>query len=107
MAVKRNNDRRNQEPVIYDNKLIAEIESLQIAFAKTTEKLIKDVKRQDKIMARSDKRQQKEYDELQKKLKCQREKYVKKHNYFHKSFYLVFRNRFLFVKCKNINVEVF
>ena len=66
---RKNDDRRNQEPVIYDNKLIAEIESLQIAFAKTTEKLIKDVKRQDKIMARSDKRQQKEYDELQKKLK--------------------------------------
>jgi len=50
------------------NKLIAEIEELQEEFTKTTNKLIKDVKRQDKIMARSDKRQQQEYDELQKKL---------------------------------------
>ena len=48
----------------HENKLIAEIESLQEKFANTTDKLIKDVKRQDKIMARSDKRQQKEYDEL-------------------------------------------
>jgi len=48
----------------HENKLIAEIEALQERFAKTTDKLIKDVKRQDKIMIRSDKRQQKEYDEL-------------------------------------------
>jgi len=48
----------------YENKLIAEIESLQENFNLITSKLIKDVKRQDKIMARSDKRQQKEYDEL-------------------------------------------
>lgn len=48
----------------HENKLIAEIEALQDRFAKTTDKLIKDVKRQDKIMIRSDKRQQKEYDEL-------------------------------------------
>ena len=48
----------------HENKLIAEIASLQQSFAKTTDKLIKDVKRQDKIMSRSDKRQQKEYDEL-------------------------------------------
>jgi len=48
----------------HENKLIAEIETLQVEFSKTTNKLIKDVKRQDKIMARSDKRQQKEYDEL-------------------------------------------
>jgi len=47
-----------------ENKLIAEIEELKKEFAKTTDKLIKDVKRQDKIMVRSDKRQQKEYDEL-------------------------------------------
>ena len=48
----------------YDNQLIAEIETLKEEFTKTTDKLIKNVKRQDKIMARSDKRQQKEYDEL-------------------------------------------
>ena len=48
----------------HENKLIAEIEALREEFTKTTEKLIKDVKRQDKIMARSDKRQQQEYDEL-------------------------------------------
>jgi len=49
----------------HKNKLIAEIEALRENFSKTTEKLIKDVRRQDKIMARSDKRQQQEYDELQ------------------------------------------
>ena len=48
----------------HENKLISEIEALKKEFTKTTDKLIKDVKRQDKIMARSDKRQQKEYDEL-------------------------------------------
>ncbi len=48
----------------HENKLIAEIEALKDEFTETTNKLIKDVRRQDKIMARSDKRQQKEYDEL-------------------------------------------
>ena len=52
----------------YENKLIAEIETLKNDFINTTDKLIKDVKRQDKIMVRSDKRQQQEYDELQRKL---------------------------------------
>ncbi len=52
-----------------ENKLILEIQQLQEAFEKTTAKLIKDVQRQDKIMARSDRRQRKEYDELQIKLK--------------------------------------
>jgi len=51
----------------FENKLIGEIEDLQEKFTKTTQKLIKDVKRQDKIMIRSDKRQQQEYDELQRK----------------------------------------
>ena len=51
----------------HENKLIAEIEALREQFSTTTEKLIKDIKRQDKIMARSDKRQQHEYDELQRK----------------------------------------
>ena len=54
--------------VTHENKLIAEIEEKKKEFEKTTDKLIKDVKRQDKIMSRSDKRQQQEYDELQKKL---------------------------------------
>ena len=51
----------------HENKLIAELLILKEEFAKTTDDLIKDVKRQDKIMARSDRRQKKEYDELQKK----------------------------------------
>lgn len=51
-----------------DNALIKEIEELQSSFDKTTKKLIKDIKRQNKIMARSDKRQKQEYDELQKRL---------------------------------------
>ena len=51
----------------FENKLIGEIEELQSRFTQTTQKLIKDVRRQDKIMARSDKRQKQEYDELQKK----------------------------------------
>ena len=52
----------------HENKLINEIEDLRSEFVKTTDKLIKDVKRQDKIMIRSDKRQKQEYDELQVKL---------------------------------------
>ena len=51
----------------HENKLISELEILKIEFEKTADKLIKDVRRQDKIMARSDKRQQQEYDELQRK----------------------------------------
>ncbi len=51
----------------FENKLIGEIEELQSKFNQTTQKLIKDVRRQDKIMSRSDKRQKQEYDELQKK----------------------------------------
>jgi len=52
-----------------ENKLIVELEHLQNEFTKTTNKLIKDIKRQDKIMYRADKRQRQEYDELQKRLK--------------------------------------
>ena len=55
--------------IAHENKLISEIEALKIEFDKTTDKLIKDVRRQDKIMIRSDKRQQQEYDELQIKFK--------------------------------------
>ncbi len=60
--------RRTTNTHIHDNKLISEIEDLKKDFQLTTDKLIKDVRRQDKIMARSDKRQQQEYDELQVKL---------------------------------------
>ncbi len=49
---------------IHESKLRSEIEILQAEHVKTTDKLIKDIKRQEKIMARSDKRQQREYDEL-------------------------------------------
>jgi response regulator RpfG family c-di-GMP phosphodiesterase len=52
----------------HENKLINEIQLLQDKFTITTNKLIKDVKRQNKIMSRSDKRQQQEYDQLQLKL---------------------------------------
>ncbi|NPA66649.1 MAG: HD domain-containing protein [Epsilonproteobacteria bacterium] len=48
----------------WENKLISRIKELQGDFMKTTDKLIKEVQRQEKIMLRSDKRQKKEYDEL-------------------------------------------
>jgi putative two-component system response regulator len=51
-----------------DNPLIKEIEALKASFITMSEKLIKDIHRQEKIMARSDKRQKQEYDELQKRL---------------------------------------
>lgn len=51
-----------------DNKTLFEIEKLKVTFNATLEKISKDIKRQDKIMARSDKRQKQEYDELQDKL---------------------------------------
>jgi HD-GYP domain-containing protein (c-di-GMP phosphodiesterase class II) len=50
------------------NPLIIELETLKNEFAKTTDKIIKDINRQDKIMSRSDKRQKQEYDDLQSKL---------------------------------------
>ena len=52
-----------------ENKLILEIEEVQTHFDKLMKKLIKDIQRQEKIMARSDKRQKEEYDALQQKLK--------------------------------------
>ncbi len=52
-----------------ENKLILEIEEVQSHFDKLMQKLIKDIKRQEKIMSRSDKRQKEEYDSLQQKLK--------------------------------------
>jgi response regulator RpfG family c-di-GMP phosphodiesterase len=51
-----------------EDKLAQELEDLKVSFSSTIDKLAKDVKRQNKIMTRSDKRQQKEYDELQLKL---------------------------------------
>lgn len=51
-----------------DNQLIKELEELKQNFEQTTNKLIKDIKRHDKIMIRSDKRQKQEYDQLQNKL---------------------------------------
>ena len=51
-----------------DNKLINELEKLQEDFASTTQKIIRDIHRQHKIMERSDKRQRQEYDELQHRL---------------------------------------
>jgi response regulator RpfG family c-di-GMP phosphodiesterase len=51
-----------------NNPLISEIETLRSSFLSITEKLIKDIHRQEKIMARSDKRQKQEYDELQARL---------------------------------------
>lgn len=53
---------------VFENPLIAEIANLKEGFLKTIDKLVKDIERQEKIMARSDKRQKKEYDELQNKL---------------------------------------
>ncbi|MCU7834990.1 MAG: HD domain-containing protein [gamma proteobacterium symbiont of Taylorina sp.] len=51
-----------------EDKLLQELDDLKINFIKTIDKLSKDLKRQNKIMVRSDKRQRKEYDELQLKL---------------------------------------
>lgn len=51
------------------NKLIAELEKLKENFDATIKYALRDAKRQEKIMARSDQRQRREYDELQQKLK--------------------------------------
>ncbi len=51
-----------------DNKTLLEIEKLKSTFDATLKKISKDIKRQDKIMARSDKRQKQDYDELQERL---------------------------------------
>jgi HD-GYP domain-containing protein (c-di-GMP phosphodiesterase class II) len=50
------------------NPMIVELENLKNEFSKTTDRLIKNINRQDKIMLKSDKRQQYEYDHLQDKL---------------------------------------
>ena len=51
--------------IVNQNKLVNEIALLKSNFLMVTEKLIKDINRQDKIMARSDKRQRAEYDALE------------------------------------------
>jgi len=53
---------------MHEDKLIGELGELKNSFTTTIEKIEKDIKRKDKIMERSDKRQKKEYDELQDKL---------------------------------------
>lgn len=53
---------------VKEQKVCDELESLKNGFASTIDKLKKDLQRQDKIMLRSDQRQQREYDELQNKL---------------------------------------
>jgi len=52
-----------------ENKLINEIQKFEGEFSNLTQKIIKHMKRQEKIMSRADKIQREEYDELQKKLK--------------------------------------
>ncbi|MEA1917928.1 MAG: HD domain-containing phosphohydrolase [Campylobacterota bacterium] len=60
--------RANSDENASENKLVNEVEELKSSFIQTVDKLVKDIKRQDKIMSRADKRQRKEYDELQNKL---------------------------------------
>ena len=50
-ADRRISERRIEDNII-ENKLVLEIKSLQEQFEKTTNKLIKDVQRQEKIMER-------------------------------------------------------
>jgi len=52
----------------YENKLISKIEELQSSTMDMFNSLLKDIKRHDKIMLRSDQRQQRDYDKLQDKL---------------------------------------
>ncbi|NCB54918.1 MAG: HD domain-containing protein [Epsilonproteobacteria bacterium] len=55
------------EHEVIKNPLIVELELLRVNFDRTTEKLIKDIQRHEKIMTKADKRQKQEYDELQRK----------------------------------------
>lgn len=48
--------------------LIEEVEALKVSFVATAERIVKDVRRHERIMAQSDRRQRKEYDELQRRL---------------------------------------
>jgi len=49
-------------------KLLDEVQKLKEDFDKTTEKIIRDIKRKDKIFIRNDIRQKNEYDQLQLKI---------------------------------------
>jgi len=51
-----------------DSKLVLEIESLKETFTNTTDKLIKDIKRHDKIMTRTDRDQMRELKKLESRL---------------------------------------
>ena len=51
-----------------DSKLVLEIESLKKVFTNTTDRLIKDIKRHDKIMARTDRDQLRELKKLESRL---------------------------------------
>ena len=51
-----------------NKKIVQEVEELKEQTQKIFDKLLKDIARQEKIMLRSDKRQKREYDELQKRL---------------------------------------
>lgn len=52
-----------------NEKMIQELEDLKSGFGQTADRIIKDIRRQQRIMERSDKRQRQEYDELQARLK--------------------------------------
>ena len=54
--------------MMYEDKLVTELEELKSSFNKTVDKIEKDIRRKDKIMLRSDKRQKQEYDALQETL---------------------------------------
>ena len=54
--------------VVAESKLVVEIEHLRGEFTKTTDKLIKDIKRHDKIMARTDRDQMRELKKLEARL---------------------------------------
>lgn len=51
------------------SEILNKIDALEKEFLETTKSLKKDIGRHEKIMARSDKQQQRDYDRLQKKLK--------------------------------------
>ena len=53
---------------ISDNSLVGEIEALKEIFTGTTDRLIKDIKRHDKIMARTDRDQMRELKKLEARL---------------------------------------
>ena len=54
--------------MLHEDKLIAELDNLKSSFSITIDKIEKDIRRKNRIMERSDKRQRQEYDELQDRL---------------------------------------